>query len=47
VDQETTWIEAGYDADQVQLIKDRKEAERVAQGNIGEQLLRDFERGNQ
>jgi len=45
VDQETTWIEAGYDADQVQLIKDRKEAERQAQGNLGELLLRGFEQG--
>jgi len=32
-------------ADQVQLIKDRKEAERQAQGNLGELLLRGFEQG--
>ena len=47
VDKETTWLEAGYTADEVQAIKDRAMAEREAQGTLGEALLRGFERGEE
>ena len=45
VPKEQLWREMGYTADQIEEFKQTIEAEQIQQGNVGDMLLRSFERG--